>query len=95
MSSVVVVGSYNQDHVWVSDELPQPGATRSGRYLSGPGGKGFNQAVACARSGATTGFLVGLGEDAAAVYGGYALFQVYRIIRTFSVGAALRGAEPF
>ena len=34
MNGVVVVGSYNQDHVWIGDELPQPGATRSGRYLS-------------------------------------------------------------
>ncbi len=66
MNGVVVVGSYNQDHVWIGDELPQPGATRSGRYLSGPGGKGFNQAVACARSHAATTFLVALGNDAAA-----------------------------
>ena len=66
MSDVIVVGSYNQDHVWVSDELPVPGATRSGRYLTGPGGKGFNQAVASARSGARTTFLVALGDDLAA-----------------------------
>lgn len=66
MNGVVVVGSYNQDHVWIGDELPQPGATRSGRYLTGPGGKGFNQAVACARSHAATTFLVALGNDAAA-----------------------------
>lgn len=66
MSGVVVVGSYNQDHVWVSDELPAPGATRGGRYLSGPGGKGFNQAVASARSTAPTAFLVALGADLAA-----------------------------
>jgi ribokinase len=66
MSSVVVVGSYNQDHVWVSEELPVPGATRGGRYLTGPGGKGFNQAVACARSAARTSFLVALGADPAA-----------------------------
>lgn len=66
MNQVIVVGSYNQDHVWVSDELPAPGATRSGRYLSGPGGKGFNQAVASARSATATAFLVALGDDAAA-----------------------------
>lgn len=66
MNDVIVVGSYNQDHVWVSDELPAPGATRSGRYLSGPGGKGFNQAVASARCAASTAFLVALGDDAAA-----------------------------
>lgn len=63
---VVVVGSYNQDHVWTSDALPAPGATRLGRYASGPGGKGFNQAVASARVGAPTTFITALGEDAAA-----------------------------
>ena len=63
---VLVVGSYNQDHVWTSDELPAPGATRLGTYASGPGGKGFNQAVAAARAGARTGFLTALGDDAAA-----------------------------
>ena len=63
---VLVVGSYNQDHVWCSDELPAPGATRLGTYASGPGGKGFNQAVAAARAGARTGFVTALGEDAAA-----------------------------
>lgn len=63
---VLVVGSYNQDQVWTSDELPAPGATRLGTYASGPGGKGFNQAVAASRAGARTGFLTALGEDAAA-----------------------------
>ena len=63
---VIVVGSYNQDHVWTSDALPAPGATRLGRYASGPGGKGFNQAVAAARVGAATTFITALGEDAAA-----------------------------
>lgn len=66
MGTVVVVGSYNQDHVWVGEELPTAGATRSGRYQSGPGGKGFNQAVASARSGAATTLLVALGDDLAA-----------------------------
>ena len=65
---VAVVGSYNQDHVWNSSELPQPGATRFGDYASGPGGKGFNQAVAAARAGAKVGFFCALGDDAAAVH---------------------------
>jgi ribokinase len=60
---VVVVGSFNVDHVWRSDALPTPGATHSGDYASGPGGKGFNQATACARSGARTAFVCALGED--------------------------------
>jgi len=65
---VAVVGSYNQDHVWRSGELPQPGATRFGDYASGPGGKGFNQAVAAARAGAQVGFFCALGDDAAAAH---------------------------
>lgn len=64
--TVVVVGSYNQDHVWSADHLPAPGATRLGAYLTGPGGKGFNQAVASARAGARTVFITALGDDAAA-----------------------------
>ena len=93
MSSVVVVGSYNQDHVWVGDELPQPGATRSGRYLSGPGGKGFNQAVACARSDAATAFLVALGDDAAAqnarsLATGFGIDLVDEVHRDIATGSA-------
>lgn len=64
MSSVVVVGSFNVDHVWRCDVLPAPGATIAGRYSTGPGGKGFNQAVAAARAGAKTHFLCALGDDA-------------------------------
>jgi ribokinase len=66
MARIVVVGSYNQDQVWSCDELPVPGATRLGRYASGPGGKGFNQAVAARRAGADTVFITALGRDAAA-----------------------------
>lgn len=61
---VTVVGSFNVDHVWRCDALPSPGATIAGRYLSGPGGKGFNQAIAAVRAGAATTFLCALGNDA-------------------------------
>lgn len=64
MSSVVVVGSFNVDHVWRCESLPAPGATIAGRYSTGPGGKGFNQAVASARAGARTHFVCALGDDA-------------------------------
>jgi ribokinase len=63
MSRVVVVGSFNVDHVWNAATLPRPGETLSGRYATGPGGKGLNQAVACARSGARTTFICALGDD--------------------------------
>ena len=61
---VVVVGSFNVDHVWRCEALPAPGATLAGEYASGPGGKGFNQAVAAARAGARTAFVCALGDDA-------------------------------
>lgn len=61
--NVAVVGSFNVDHVWRVATLPQPGATLSGDYTSGPGGKGFNQAMAARRAGAKTAFVCALGED--------------------------------
>jgi ribokinase len=62
-AQVVVVGSFNVDHVWRCDTLPATGATLSGEYASGPGGKGFNQAIAAVRSGARTAFVCALGND--------------------------------
>ncbi|MCW5581207.1 MAG: ribokinase [Luteimonas sp.] len=64
MTRVVVVGSFNIDHVWQCPALPRPGETLTGRYLTGPGGKGFNQATAAARAGADTVFVCALGDDA-------------------------------
>lgn len=64
MGTVVVIGSFNVDHVWDCDALPAAGATIGGRYRSGPGGKGFNQAVAARRAGADTHFICALGDDA-------------------------------
>ncbi|MGQ0798887.1 MAG: ribokinase [Pseudomarimonas sp.] len=65
MADVVVVGSYNHDYVWRSTQLPTAGETRLGSFTSGPGGKGFNQAIAAARQGARCAFIGALGEDAA------------------------------
>ena len=66
MADVVVVGSYNQDHVWRTPRFPAPGETRLGEFTSGPGGKGFNQAVSAARQGASVAFVGALGDDAIA-----------------------------
>lgn len=60
---VVVVGSFNVDHVWTTAVLPRAGETLSGEYATGPGGKGFNQAVAARRAGAETVFVCALGDD--------------------------------
>lgn len=60
---VVVIGSFNIDHVWSLPNLPRTGETLAGTYRTGPGGKGFNQATASVRAGATTTFVCALGAD--------------------------------
>jgi ribokinase len=61
---VVVVGSANVDLVLPVERIPRPGETVLASGLSkGPGGKGSNQAVAAARAGAATAFVVSLGDD--------------------------------
>lgn len=62
---VVIVGSYVQDQAWFVEHFPRPGeTTRAHRYNTGAGGKGFNQAVACARQGVATAFVGAIGNDA-------------------------------
>lgn len=63
MARVVVVGSFNVDHVWHCAALPRTGETLAGQYATGAGGKGFNQAVAAALAGAGTTFVCALGDD--------------------------------
>lgn len=61
---VVVVGSANLDLVVRTLRIPRPGETLLGSsYDEFPGGKGLNQAVAAARSGAAVAFLGALGDD--------------------------------
>lgn len=61
---VVVVGSANLDLVAHLDHLPQPGETQLAiGYEEHAGGKGLNQAVACARMGAKTAFVGCVGND--------------------------------
>jgi ribokinase len=61
---VVVVGSFNVDQVFRVERFPHPGETCLGRFSSGPGGKGFNQAVSAVRQGAATAFIAAIGADA-------------------------------
>lgn len=66
---VVVVGSANLDLVAQLDHLPSPGETlRATSYAEYAGGKGLNQAVACARMGAHTAFVGCLGSDDAGAF---------------------------
>lgn len=63
-ADVIVVGSYVQDHAWLTDRFPETGETRRALgFNTGPGGKGFNQAVACLRQGVSTLFVGAIGND--------------------------------
>lgn len=63
-SSIVVVGSLNMDLVLDLPRVPMPGETLCGRKLMlVPGGKGANQAVACARLGGRVAMIGRVGAD--------------------------------
>jgi ribokinase len=64
--ALLVAGSANLDFVVRAPHIPAPGETvLGGAFTTFPGGKGANQAVACARAGAVaTDMLVALGADA-------------------------------
>lgn len=64
MPRIMVVGSSNTDMVVKTERLPVPGETViGGDFVSVPGGKGANQAVAAARLGAEVVFVARLGSD--------------------------------
>ena len=57
---VLVAGSANLDFVVRASHIPAPGETVLGRaFQTFPGGKGANQAVACARSGGVATHMLG------------------------------------
>ncbi|ORN40787.1 Ribokinase [Lentilactobacillus parabuchneri] len=63
-NKVVVLGSLNVDTTLHIDQMPKPGETISARSkTNSAGGKGANQAVAAARSGAITSFIGQVGDD--------------------------------
>lgn len=63
---ILVAGSANLDFVVRAPRIPAPGETVMGHGFSTfPGGKGANQAIACARAGGiATEMLLALGDDA-------------------------------
>lgn len=64
MGNVFVLGSLNIDLVIRSNVLPSRGETVIGDlFLITPGGKGGNQAVACAKQGIKTYMIGSLGDD--------------------------------
>lgn len=65
MTRIVVVGSINMDLVTQAPRFVGPGETILGeRFLTVPGGKGANQAVAAARLGAEVTLVGATGDDA-------------------------------
>jgi ribokinase len=63
---ILVAGSANLDFVVRAPHIPAPGETvLGGEFRTFPGGKGANQAIACARAGnISTAMLLALGDDA-------------------------------
>ncbi len=61
---ITVVGSYNTDMVCRAAHLPKPGETVMGSdFMTAPGGKGANQAVAAVRAGSKVTMVAKFGDD--------------------------------
>lgn len=64
-AKVVIVGSLNMDLVTRAPRLPRAGETLAGQsFVTVPGGKGANQAVAAARLGTSVAMVGCVGDDA-------------------------------
>ncbi|AYR24791.1 ribokinase [Herbaspirillum rubrisubalbicans] len=65
---IVIIGSVNMDLVLRVPRMPMPGETLAGdKFMTIPGGKGANQAVACARlaaPGTAVAMVACVGDDA-------------------------------
>ncbi len=76
MPEVLVVGSVNMDLVVRAAHMPAPGETVLGKsFVTSPGGKGANQAVAAAKLGAHARMIARVGDD---VFGGQLLDALKR-----------------
>lgn len=62
--AIIVAGSLNMDLVMRTPRVPEGGETLNGHAFSTlPGGKGANQAIACARLGGKVGMIGKVGTD--------------------------------
>ncbi len=64
MKDILVIGSSNTDMIVQAPHIPRPGETiLGGTFNTAAGGKGANQAVACARAGGKVTFVARVGRD--------------------------------
>lgn len=64
MRNAAVIGSFVVDLMALSPRLPSSGETVKGSmFRMGPGGKGFNQAIAAGRAGVKISYVTKLGND--------------------------------
>ena len=91
--TLLVAGSANLDFVVRVPHVPVPGETVLGRgLLTFPGGKGANQAVACARAcAAPTQMLLALGADAYAAPVEASLLEAGVVLHTVRAASAPTG----
>lgn len=96
VNRVSVLGSFVVDLAVFSSHIPNPGETVfSESFKMGPGGKGFNQAVAAKRSGADVLFITKIGQDlfsilAEQAFEKYDLCKKYLLkSKTYGTGVAL------
>lgn len=62
--TLCILGSSNLDHILALSDFPKPGETLAAKsYQVVYGGKGANQAVAAAKSGAIVNFISAVGQD--------------------------------
>ena len=90
MARIAVVGSFNMDLVVDAPRLPGPGETvLGGAFHQGAGGKGSNQAIACARLGGEVSFIGAVGRDG---FGDEAI----RVLEAegVGIGSIARSARP-
>ena len=60
---VLIIGSIGMDQTIFNDDIPKFGVTKKGKIAKNPGGKGNNEAIACARAGGETRFIGVVGDD--------------------------------
>jgi ribokinase len=89
--SIIVLGSINMDLVVHAPRLPKPGESLIGTsFHTTPGGKGANQAVACARLGIKTHMIGRVGDD---VFGD-ALLKNLAAYGVDTTDVSIEGSQP-